>query len=66
MATAKAVALIAAAAARARLISKIIQAPGDIERSVLVLGGGRAAGTCLDVLEPQKPMDSLFWTSLNG
>jgi NADPH-dependent glutamate synthase beta subunit-like oxidoreductase/Pyruvate/2-oxoacid:ferredoxin oxidoreductase delta subunit len=59
MATAKAVALIAAAAARARLISKIIQAPGDIERSVLVLGGGRAAGACLDVLEPQN-IDARF------
>jgi len=54
MATAKAIALIAAAAARARLISKIIQTPGRIERSVLVLGGGKAAGICLDVLEPQN------------
>jgi NADPH-dependent glutamate synthase beta subunit-like oxidoreductase len=54
MATAKAVALIAAAAARARFISRIIQAPGRFERSVLVLGQGKAAGTCLDVLDPQS------------
>jgi NADPH-dependent glutamate synthase beta subunit-like oxidoreductase len=54
MATAKAVALVAAAAARARLISKAIQTPGHFERSVLVLGGGKAAGTCLDVLDPQN------------
>jgi ferredoxin len=53
-ATAKAAALIAAAAARARLISRIIQAPGHMERSVLVVGQGKAAGTCLDVLDPQR------------
>lgn len=54
MATAKAVALVAAAAARVRLISRSVPAPSRIDRSVLVLGQGKAAGTCLDVLEPQS------------